>query len=1046
MPPSAVAAPEHPLHGGGGAESLSQAALARERSSAAAAAREERLHVAATSAALWRRPAEDCGTGLFGEAKDRYASASEYVATLEPLLFEEAREEVRQEWAAACEVPGGKGLHAVRVASVRPDGTAGWHVASLAPLNDAVLSHTRLLPDRAVAVMSSSNPSGKDPWRDFSRAAEADAKHAGACAAAHAAAAPAAGGAGGGDNGGGGSGGGGSGVQPAAPPPPPPARSGAAAALHVAGFIVKTASAGSGAVSLCLRFFVSPLDGASRPPEERHLFFPPSAALAALKDTKAVWHVAACGHLASSAVEFRALHGVRHLSPPLLRALLDPPPPPPLLPAHPLLPGGAVEDGELGDERQPPPPPLAPELSLPKFLEHLHGAFNAPQRAAICFAADAVAASERAGGSPFTLVQGPPGTGKTHAVWGMLNVIHLAAYQRYYKLLLATLTPRSAAAAAAAEEAQRREAEAVRRRALYGDEADDMDEDGLEEGDGPNGWGALNSISSASGHAVSAAAAVPKPRILVCAPSNAAVDTLLLRVMEAGFVQGDGGTYRPSLARVASDDAAMPPRAKEVCVGAKADALLRMSAGERAAWKARHEDAARRMHARIGSVAKAAEAAAAPRRAQDVGAPDSLQGLLRELAHVAEQYDRTLVELGRLAVIDGVAHSEKPGRGAARGEGGGPGGGRAARASAGARFALEASLVAEAEIVFTTLSSASKGVFAKLAAKEGVRFDLVLIDEAAQASEVASLVPLCHGAKAVVLVGDPRQLPATVLSSAARRGLYSRSLFQRLEACGARSLLLTVQFRMHPAIRSWPSSFFYEGRLVDAPSVTSSPDEPFYAAFPLRPYAFFDVAAGREARGTAAAGATGGNGGGGGAGEAAAAAPPRAGGGAAAGGGSLRNDAEAALAVSLFAALRAALPAGAAANRVGFVTPYRQQKAAIIAALAARFGPAVLAETTVDTVDGFQGQVRSTSQTSLHNPLISRVHNPLSPGAGRDHPLPRPRLRQAPVRVRHRPGGAGLRDGRAAHERRAHPRTTSALGARQRRLPPRLAAVGVAFR
>lgn len=43
---------------------------------------------------------------------------------------------------------------------------------------------------------------------------------------------------------------------------------------------------------------------------------------------------------------------------------------------------------------------------------------------------------------------------------------------------------------------------------------------------------------------------VPKPRILVCAPSNAAADELLQRVMNAGFVDGHGGVYRPSVVRV----------------------------------------------------------------------------------------------------------------------------------------------------------------------------------------------------------------------------------------------------------------------------------------------------------------------------------------------------------------------------------------------------------------------------------------------------------------------------------------------------------------
>jgi len=41
-----------------------------------------------------------------------------------------------------------------------------------------------------------------------------------------------------------------------------------------------------------------------------------------------------------------------------------------------------------------------------------------------------------------------------------------------------------------------------------------------------------------------------KPRILVCAPSNAAADELLQRVMNDGFADGAGHIYRPSVVRI----------------------------------------------------------------------------------------------------------------------------------------------------------------------------------------------------------------------------------------------------------------------------------------------------------------------------------------------------------------------------------------------------------------------------------------------------------------------------------------------------------------
>ena len=60
------------------------------------------------------------------------------------------------------------------------------------------------------------------------------------------------------------------------------------------------------------------------------------------------------------------------------------------------------------------------------------------------------------------------------------------------------------------------------------------------------------------------------------------------------------------------------------------------------------------------------------------------------------------------------------------------------------RDALELSIVADAEMVFTTLSSTGRRVFNRL---ESGHFETVLIDEAAQASEVTTLQALTFGCR-----------------------------------------------------------------------------------------------------------------------------------------------------------------------------------------------------------------------------------------------------------------------------------------------------------
>ena len=52
---------------------------------------------------------------------------------------------------------------------------------------------------------------------------------------------------------------------------------------------------------------------------------------------------------------------------------------------------------------------------------------------------------------------------------------------------------------------------------------------------------------------------------------------------------------------------------------------------------------------------------------------------------------------------------------------------------------------------------------------EDTNFEVCIIDEAGQSTEPSTLIPLRYGCKRLVLVGDPRQLPPTVLSDAANQ-------------------------------------------------------------------------------------------------------------------------------------------------------------------------------------------------------------------------------------------------------------------------------------
>lgn len=97
-------------------------------------------------------------------------------------------------------------------------------------------------------------------------------------------------------------------------------------------------------------------------------------------------------------------------------------------------------------------------------------------------------------------------------------------------------------------------------------------------------------------------------------------------------------------------------------------------------------------------------------------------------------------------------------------------------------------------------------------------FDYVVIDEAAQALEGATWIPVRYARK-VVLVGDPLQLPPTVKSmEAARQGL-SITLLEKYMLRHTDAQLLDVQYRMHEVIMGFSNDYFYNGQLKAAPGV-----------------------------------------------------------------------------------------------------------------------------------------------------------------------------------------------------------------------------------
>jgi predicted DNA helicase len=128
-------------------------------------------------------------------------------------------------------------------------------------------------------------------------------------------------------------------------------------------------------------------------------------------------------------------------------------------------------------------------------------------------------------------------------------------------------------------------------------------------------------------------------------------------------------------------------------------------------------------------------------------------------------------------------------------------------------FAIGKQILATADVVLVT-----HGGIAKTIAKKP--FDLLIMDEASQATEPLSWIPIIQ-AKKVVFAGDAFQLPPTIYSEEAKKKGLGITLFERLQKILPPEVqtLLRIQYRMHETIMGFSSQQFYQGTLQADESV-----------------------------------------------------------------------------------------------------------------------------------------------------------------------------------------------------------------------------------
>ena len=157
---------------------------------------------------------------------------------------------------------------------------------------------------------------------------------------------------------------------------------------------------------------------------------------------------------------------------------------------------------------------------------------------------------------------------------------------------------------------------------------------------------------------------------------------------------------------------------------------------------------------------------------------------------------------------------------------------------------FEQEILVTTPILCTTLNNAGNDRLKRAR----LSYEYLIVDEASQCVEPLCLIPLYHDVKKLVLVGDHMQLPATVFYPKASKILYNRSLFERLIDNKYPRFILTVQYRMQKNISEFISKTFYENKLTnDENHVDKINKELIYDIIKIgNNFSFFDVHYGEE--------------------------------------------------------------------------------------------------------------------------------------------------------------------------------------------------------
>ncbi|PFH53903.1 hypothetical protein AMATHDRAFT_705 [Amanita thiersii Skay4041] len=372
-------------------------------------------------------------------------------------------------------------------------------------------------------------------------------------------------------------------------------------------------------------------------------------------------------------------------------------------------------------------------------------------------------------------------------------------------------------------------------------------------------------------------------KILICAPSNAAIDEIAYRIKE-GY---RGSRRRPDHAKVVRIGAekAINVSVKDISLDTLVDQKLNKS--ETVSKEKSIGDEVVSLRQQIASVKEL--------RSQKLQELTNIDNAARSMAIEEELKHLNSKRMTLTQQLDRLKDQQKS----------------ESRTLDAIRRKTRLEVLHEADVICATLSGSGHETL------DQFDFETIVIDEAAQAIELSSLIPLRYRYARCIMVGDPQQLPPT-----ASRYLYNQSLFVRLQKQRPEAMqLLSIQYRMHPDLSRLPSRVFYHNRLDDGPDMAAKTAQPWHSHPKFGTYKFFNVKGTEEQSNR-----------------------------------SLINRAECQAAAALYARIKREFSSVDLDFRVGVVSMYRAQVYELRRQFERYMGEKLEGIVDFNTVDGFQGQ------------------------------------------------------------------------------------------